>query len=182
MALAPASPRSWHTTCGCIQSCQGQRACAKAPEEATAADGDGEGIIVVGPPRDGAAAAAALAGIGMRAIGTRSCRAPAPKSYVCMECGKGFGHAAGLLAHQRAQHGDRLGVAGGEEPAHICVECGEGFVQCAALGRHKKIQVVGASSVCNSCGQSFCRAGGEDDGENQAAGAQCVECRGRESR
>lgn len=145
---------------------------AKAPEEATAADGeiaipvgDGEGIIVVGPPGDGAAAAAALAGVGTRATGTRSRRAPAPKPYVCIECGKGFGHGAGLLAHQRAQHGDGLGAAGSEEPAHICVECGEGFVQGAALRRHKKIHAVGAPSVCSSCGQSFYRTTSEQDHE-----------------
>ncbi|VTJ89279.1 Hypothetical predicted protein [Marmota monax] len=162
---------------------------AKAPEEAAAADGeiaipvgDGEGIIVVGAPGESAAAAAAMAGAGARASGPRSRRAPAPKPYVCMECGKGFGHGAGLLAHQRAQHGDGLGAAGGEEPAHICVECGEGFVQGAALRRHKKIHAVGAPSVCSSCGQSFYRAGGEDEDEDAASGGRCTECRGTEGR
>ncbi|XP_053461932.1 zinc finger protein 787 isoform X1 [Nycticebus coucang] len=162
---------------------------AKAPEEAAAADGeiaipvgDGEGIIVVGPQGEGATATAAMAGSGPKAAGPRSRRAPAPKPYVCMECGKGFGHGAGLLAHQRAQHGDGLGAAGAEEPAHICVECGEGFVQGAALRRHKKIHAVGAPSVCSSCGQSYYPAGGEEEEEEDAAGGLCAECRGGEGR
>lgn len=122
----------------------------KAPEEAPAAEGemaipvgDGKGIILVGPPEDGAAVAAALAWVGTWATGRGSHRVLVPK---CLECGKGFGQ---WLAHQRAQHGDWLGVASGEEPAHICVACSEG----ATLRRHKKIHEVGAPSVCNSCTQ-----------------------------
>uniref|UniRef100_G3U466 Zinc finger protein 787 n=1 Tax=Loxodonta africana TaxID=9785 RepID=G3U466_LOXAF len=146
---------------------------AKAPEEAAAADGelaipvgDGEGIIVVGGPGPGHQAPA-------RGV------PPALKPYVCLECGKGFGHGAALLAHQRAQHGDG-GAAGGEEPAHICVECGEGFVQSAALRRHKRVHAVGAPAVCSSCGQSFYRAGGEDEGdqEEEEDSMRCGECRG----
>ncbi|XP_066230790.1 zinc finger protein 787 isoform X1 [Saccopteryx leptura] len=163
---------------------------AKAPEEAAAADGDiaipvgdGDGIIVVGAPGEGAAAGAAVAGIGAKAPGPRSRRAPAPKPYVCVECGQGFGHAAGLGAHQRAQHGDGLGAAGGEEPAHICVECGEGFVQGAALRRHKKVHAVGAPAVCSGCGQSYYRAGEDnEDDEDEAAAGRCSECRGGEAR
>ena len=50
---------------------------------------------------------------------------------MCMECRKGFGYRAGLLA-QLIQHEDRLGLEGPEELAHIFMECGEGFLYHAA--------------------------------------------------
>lgn len=140
---------------------------SKAPKEATAEDGeitipvgDVKGITLVGPLRDGAAAAAALARVGTQATGTGSRWALAPKPYVCMECVKGFWHVAGLLAHQRPQHrvlGHGLGVAGGEKPAHICVKCGEGFMQGAALRKHKKIHAVGR--LQSTAADSFYQAG-----------------------
>nr|XP_010584931.1 LOW QUALITY PROTEIN: zinc finger protein 787 [Loxodonta africana] len=160
---------------------------AKAPEEAAAADGelaipvgDGEGIIVVGAPGEAPRRAADHGGPGPGHQAPARGVPPALKPYVCLECGKGFGHGAALLAHQRAQHGDGPGAAGGEEPAHICVECGEGFVQSAALRRHKRVHAVGAPAVCSSCGQSFYRAGGEDEGdqEEEEDSMRCGECRG----
>ncbi|KAM5236311.1 zinc finger protein 787 [Ctenodactylus gundi] len=167
----------------------GEQAAAAVDGDIAIPVGDGEGIIVVGAPGEGGGAGAGGgAGTGPRAAaGPRSRRAPAPKPYVCAECGKGFGHAAGLLAHQRSQHGgDGSGAAGGEEPAHICVECGEGFVQGAALRRHKRVHAVGAPAVCSGCGQGFYRAAGdpdEDDGDGRQGDAgRCAECRASEGR
>lgn len=96
------------------------------------------------------------------------CRVLAPKPYMCMECRKGFGHRAGLLAHQLTQHGDRLGLKGAEEPVHICMECGEGFLYHAA-----ETQEDSCSWVTFSLQQL--------PTEDQVAGVLCAESQGGET-
>nr|XP_031313215.1 zinc finger protein 787 isoform X2 [Camelus dromedarius] len=123
---------------------------AKAPEEAAAADGarlsspwaTARASSVVGAPGEGSAAGRGHGGTGAKAPGPpRAC--PAPKPYVCVECGKGFGHGAGLLAHQRAQHGTGWGRRAVRSPPHLR-GVRRGLRAGAALRRHKKVHAVGA--------------------------------------
>jgi len=72
---------------------------------------------------------------------------PAPRKFICMHCGKSYGHKSHLTHHVAMTHVDT--------PSVQCTLCGKMFFNDRTLKMHMKRGHLEKKCVCGVCGRSF---------------------------